>query len=181
MQRLRNNQRTVVAMAVGLILLGGLSSVNAAEESKKSADQTTSPATSKAPAAKKAPEKKAPAKSGTPKTKSAAAAKPTGPAPKYASAETAGKAQACFGEAPKIESVMPDEGKAGDKVTISGRNFSPAECLRSLSFGPGYPATFKLNSPTQITATVPSGRRKGLAMLTVTTASGEDSKVFVVK
>ena len=33
----------------------------------------------------------------------------------------------------------------------------------------------------EITATVPKGRRSGLAMLTVTTASGEDSKVFVVK
>nr|MBA3754478.1 IPT/TIG domain-containing protein [Nitrospira sp.] len=106
---------------------------------------------------------------------------PTAPTPIYTSAETTAKAQACYGEAPKIESMMPDEGKAGDKVTISGRNFGPAECLRSLSFGPGYPATFKFDSETQITATVPNGRHAGLAMMTVTTASGEDSKVFVVK
>ena len=77
--------------------------------------------------------------------------------------------------------MTPDEGKAGDKVTISGRNFGPVECLRSLSFGPGNPATFKLDNPTQITATVPTGRRKGMAMMTVTTASGEDSKAFLVK
>ena len=103
------------------------------------------------------------------------------PAPKYASAETAAKAQACFGEAPKIDTVTPDEGKAGEKVTISGRNFGPVECLRSLSFGPGNSATFKLDSPTQITATVPAGKRKGMAIMTVTTASGEDSKGFLLK
>ncbi len=181
MQRLKDNKRVMVATAIGLILLGGMSYAAAAEEAKKPAGQATQPAASKTPAAKKAPEKKSAAKSGTQKTKSSAVVKPTGPAPKYNSAETAAQAQACFGEAPKIESVMPDEGKAGDKVTISGRNFGPAECLRSLSFGPGYPARFKLDSPTQITAAVPSGKRQGLTMLTVTTASGEDSKVFVVK
>ena len=181
MQRLKYKSGITVATAIGLIFLGGMSYTDAAEETKKPAEQATPPAASKAPAAKKAPEKKPAAKSGTQKTKPSAAVKPAGPAPKYNSAETAAQGQACFGEAPKIESVMPDEGKAGDKVTISGRNFGPAECLRSLSFGPGYPATFKLDSPTQITAAVPSGKRKGLAMLTVTTASGEDSKVFVVK
>ena len=181
MQRLRNKQGVMVATAIGLVLLGGMSYATAAEEAKKPAEQATPPGASKAPKAKKAPEKKAPAKDGGQKSKSPAAAKSTGPAPKYTSAETAANAQACFGEAPKIESIKPDEGKAGEKVTISGRNFGPAECLRSLSFGPGYPATFKFDNPTQITATVPSGRRKGLAMLTVTTASGEDSKVFVVK
>jgi hypothetical protein len=42
-------------------------------------------------------------------------------------------------------------------------------------------AIFKIESATRITATVPSGGRKGLAMLTVTTASGEVSKTFLVK
>ena len=181
MQKLKDKKGVIVATAIGLVLLGGISYAVAAEEAKKPAEQAAPPVASKTPAAKKGPEKKAAAKSGTQKTKPSATVKPTGPAPKYASAETAAKAQACFGEAPKIESMTPDEGKVGDKVTISGRNFSPAECLRSLSFGPGYPATFKLDGPSQITTTVPSGKRKGLAMLTVTTASGEDSKVFVVK
>ncbi|MBP6199182.1 MAG: IPT/TIG domain-containing protein, partial [Nitrospira sp.] len=81
----------------------------------------------------------------------------------------------------KIQSVTPDEAKAGEKVTISGRGFGPADCLRSLSFGPGYPAAFTFVNDTQITATVPTGRRKGMAMMTVTTASGEDSKAFLVK
>src|SRR5207249_10654853 len=33
------------------------------------------------------------------------------------------KSTACFGDVPKIESVKPDEGKSGDKVTIQGKNF----------------------------------------------------------
>ena len=199
MQRLKDKSTIMVATAIGLIFLGGMSYTDAAEETKKPAEQATPPAASKAPAATPTkPPTSAPSfqcvgrmsrSTLSPRSWRIAAratpgwvlVRPAGPAPKYNSAETAAQGQACFGEAPKIESVMPDEGKAGDKVTISGRNFGPAECLRSLSFGPGYPATFKLDSPTQIIAAVPSGKRKGLAMLTVTTASGEDSKVFVVK
>jgi len=109
------------------------------------------------------------------------AAKPKTEKSKSKSAETAGKATACFGVAPKIEKVSPDEGKAGDKVTITGTDFESAACLRSVSFGPGHLATFKMESATKIVATVPSGGRKGLAILTVTTASGEDSKPFLVK
>ena len=202
MQRLGDQQGVTVAIVIGLVLLGGVSYAIGAEEMKKPAEQAAPPASTKPPATKKessqkkAPEeknsekktsekkpaeKKAATKGRGQKTKPAAATPPTAPTPIYTSAETTAKAQACYGEAPKIESMMPDEGKAGDKVTISGRNFGPAECLRSRSFGPGYPATFKFDSETQITATVPNGRHAGLAMMTVTTASGQDSKVFVVK
>lgn len=174
MQRQSKRQGVVWSTVMGLMLLGGVSAVAATGEAKKPAEQAAPSATKKAPA------KKGAAKGGGPKAKSGADT-PNGPAPTYSSAETAAKATACFGEAPKIESVKPDEGKAGDKVTISGRNFGPAECLRSLSFGPGHSATFKFESETQITTTVPSGRRKGLVMMTVTTASGEDSKPFLVK
>jgi hypothetical protein len=111
------------------------------------------------------------AKASTPKTDK----------PKYQSAETAAKARACFGEAPKIENVTPDEGKAGEKVTITGTKFGSPDCLRGVSFGPGHPATFAMQNDTTITATVPAGGRKGLAIVTVTTASGEDSKPFLVK
>ena len=100
--------------------------------------------------------------------------------PKFASAETAGKAQSCFGEAPKLDKLTPDEGKAGDKVTITGTNFGAAACLRSVSFGPGHPAQFQQTNDS-ITTTVPSGGKKGLVLLTVTTASGENSKPFLVK
>ena len=99
---------------------------------------------------------------------------------KFASAETAGKAQSCYGEAPRLDTLTPDEGKAGDKVTITGTSFGAAACLRSVSFGPGHPAEFQQTTDS-ITATVPSGGRKGLVLLTVTTASGENSKPFLVK
>ena len=167
----RTTKGLLWSLITGIVLLGGIDPVTAADETPKAAGQ--------APAqAKKSPEKKSVKKGECRKT---APAPGKSSAPKYASAETAAKAQACFGEAPKIESVKPDEGKAGDKVTISGRNFGPAECLRSLSFGPGNSATFKLDSPTQITATVPAGKRKGMAIMTVTTSSGEDSKGFLLK
>lgn len=90
------------------------------------------------------------------------------------------KATACFGDTPKIESVKPDEGKAGDKVSITGKNFGAPGCLSSVSFGPGSPATFVHANESTVTAIVPSGK-KGIRLLTVTTASGEDSKPFLVK
>lgn len=169
MQRQRATQGILWSMVTGLVLLGGVAPVGAADAQKPAGQ---APSTEKKTSEKKSV-KKGESRNTTPAAKS--------PAPKYASAETAAKAQACFGEAPDIESIQPDEGQAGDKVTITGRNFGPAECLRSLSFGPGNSATFKLDSPTHITATVPAGKRKGMAIMTVTTASGEDSKGFLLK
>jgi hypothetical protein len=101
--------------------------------------------------------------------------------PTYHTAEKAAKAKACFGEAPKIEKLTPDEGKAGDKVTITGTKFGLADCLRGVSFGPGNEATYTMKNETTITATVPKAGRKGLAIVTVTTASGQDSKPFLMK
>jgi hypothetical protein len=119
----------------------------------------------------KQPKAAPPAKAATPKTDKH----------KYQSAETAGKGKTCYGLAPKIEKLTPDEGKAGDKVTIKGTEFGSPDCLRSVSFGPSHPASFKMQNATTITTTVPAGGRKGLAMVTVTTASGEDSKAFLLK
>jgi hypothetical protein len=101
-------------------------------------------------------------------------------APKFTSAETAAKAPSCFGEAPTLDKVTPDEGKAGDRVTITGAKFGEAACLRGVSFGPGHPAQFKQTNDS-ITAIVPQGGKKGLVLLTVTTASGENSKPFLMK
>jgi hypothetical protein len=101
-------------------------------------------------------------------------------APKFASAETAGKAPSCFGEAPSLDKVTPDEGKSGDKITITGTKFGDATCLRGVSFGPGHPAQFRQTND-RITAIVPHSGRKGLVLLTVTTASGENSKPFLMK
>lgn len=108
----------------------------------------------------------------------AASAKVT--APKYTTAETAGKSPYCSGEAPTLDKLTPDEGKAGDKVTITGTNFGEAACLRGVSFGPGHPAQFRQTN-NSIATTVPSGGKRGLVLLTVTTASGESSKPFLVK
>ena len=105
---------------------------------------------------------------------------PKATAPKFASAEAAGKSQSCFGEAPTIDKLTPDEGKAGDRVTITGSSFGATACLRGVSFGPGHPAQFQQTNDS-ITTTVPSGGKKGLVLLTVTTASGENSKPFLVK
>lgn len=113
----------------------------------------------------------------TPKPK---AVKPKAEA-KFYTAETAAKAKACFGVAPQIDKLMPDEGKPGMKVTIKGTEFGSPECLRSVSFGPVHASAFTMKDESTILATVPTGGRKGLVMLTVTTASGEDSKVFMVK
>jgi len=119
------------------------------------------------------------------KAKKPAQERTSTPAPKatnqkFASAETAGKADSCFGEAPTLDWLTPDEGKAGDKVTITGTNFGESACLRGVSFGPGHPAQFQQTN-NSITTTVPSNGKKGLVLLTVTTASGENSKPFLVK
>ena len=100
--------------------------------------------------------------------------------PKFATAETAGKAPSCFGEAPKLDKLTPDEGKAGVKVIITGTNFGEAACLRGVSFGPGHPAQFRQTNDS-ITTTVPKGGKKGLVLLTVTTSSGENSRPFLLK
>jgi hypothetical protein len=122
------------------------------------------------------------ARASAPATKSPApkVAAPIVAAPKFATAETAGKAPSCFGEAPNLDKLTPDEGTSGDRVIITGTNFGEAACLRGVSFGPGHPAQFQQTNDS-ITTTVPSGGKKGLVLLTVTTASGENSKPFLVK
>ena len=105
---------------------------------------------------------------------------PKATTPKFATAETAGNAPSCFGEAPTLDKLTPDEGKAGDRVIITGTNFGETACLLGVSFGPGHPAQFQQTNDS-ITTTVPSGGKKGLVLLTVTTASGENSRPFLIK
>ena len=155
-------KRTSRRWIFGVILIA-LTLIIGQAATSLAADKTTTPA--KKP--KASPDAKAP------KSKSD---KPT-----FQTAEKAAKGKACFGEAPKIDKLSPDEGKAGDKVTITGSKFGAVECVRGVSFGPGHAADFKLKDERTITATVPKGGRKGLAIVTVTTASGEDSKSFLVK
>ena len=150
--------RFTVAIGVMAICLAAISPIGAwAAESVKQEKKTKKPAQTRT-----------------------SAVSPKATHPKFSSAETAGKAESCFGEAPKLDTLTPDEGKTGDKVTITGTNFGAAACLRGVSFGPGHPAQFQQTGDS-ITATVPSGGKKGLVLLTVTTASGENSKPFLVK
>jgi hypothetical protein len=99
----------------------------------------------------------------------------------FRSAETAAKTTACFGVAPQIDKLVPDEGQPGMQVTIKGSQFGSPDCLRGVSFSPGHASAFTMKNESTILTTVPTGGRKGLVIVTVTTASGEDSKAFMVK
>jgi|SRR5437899_6661480 len=90
------------------------------------------------------------------------------------------KGRVCSGATPKINKLMPDEGKTGDKVTIVGENFGEPGCVSGVSFGPGSAAKFTHMDDRMITATVPDGK-KGIELLTVTGFTGEDSKPFLRK
>ncbi len=91
------------------------------------------------------------------------------------------KSRSCVGDTPKITKVQPDEGKPGDKVTVTGMNFGAPGCLTTVSFGPGSEAKFTQLSDSSLTATVPAGAKRGIKLLTLTAATGEDSKPFLVK
>jgi len=95
-------------------------------------------------------------------------------------AAAAAKPPDCTGDFPKIQKVQPDEGKAGTKVTITGKNFGQRGCLSMVSFGPGSPSKFDHKDDSTITTTVPAAK-KGLRLLTVNTAAGQDSKPFLVR
>lgn len=90
------------------------------------------------------------------------------------------KGRVCSGETPKIKKITPDAGKPGDKVTITGENFGDAGCVSVVSFGPGSPSKFTQVDDKTITTTVTEGK-KGLEFLTVTGATGEDTKPFLRK
>ena len=156
-------RRVTIAIGVLAVSLAAISpTVTWAAESVKQEKKAKKPA-------------KAPASAPT-----SNAASPNVTAPKFASAETAGKDPSCSGEAPQLDKITPDEGMSGTKVTITGTSFGEAACLRGVSFGPGHPAKFQQTNDS-ITTTVPSGGKKGLVLLTITTASGENSKPFLVK
>ena len=90
------------------------------------------------------------------------------------------KGRVCSGEAPKIKKISPDEGKPGDKVTITGEHFGESGCITMVSFGPGSSAKFTQVDDKTITATVTEGK-KGLELLTVTGATSQDTKPFLRK
>ena len=90
------------------------------------------------------------------------------------------KGRVCSGETPKIKKISPDEGKAGDKVTITGEHFGEPGCVTMVSFGPGSSAKFTHVDDRTITTTVTEGK-KGMEFLTVTGATSQDTKPFLRK
>lgn len=90
------------------------------------------------------------------------------------------KGKTCSGDPPKIKKITPDEGKTGDKVTITGEHFGEPGCVTMVSFGPGGAAKFTHVDDKTITATVPEGK-KGMEFLTVTGATSQDTKPFLRK
>ena len=164
MQRLIQSARTSVFLAIGIALVMsgtlGVSPSGAAEKAEK-----------KAKAVKTEPSsKKVSVQSGTVKVEST----------KASGAGIVAKSKACGGDPPKLEKVKPDEGKAGDKILLLGRNFGSPGCTPTVSFGPGNPAKVTHEDDTKVSVTVPQGK-KGIELLTLTTAGGEDSKPFLVK
>ena len=99
---------------------------------------------------------------------------------KASGANKVAKSQTCKGIVPKIKKVSPDEGKAGDKITITGEHFGEAGCVSGVAFGPGSPAKFTQVNDGVVTAVVPEGTR-GIELLSLTNSIGEDSKPFLRK
>jgi uncharacterized repeat protein (TIGR03803 family) len=79
--------------------------------------------------------------------------------------------------APQVKSFTPASGEVGTSVTITGVSLTQTT---ELTIG-GIAATFKVDSDTQVTATVPPGAKTG-KKITITTAGGSASSAenFVV-
>ena len=99
---------------------------------------------------------------------------------KASGANKVAKSQICKGIVPKIKKVSPDEGRTGDKITITGEHFGEAGCVSGVAFGPGSPAKFTQVNDGTVTAVVPEGTR-GIELLSLTNSIGEDSKPFLRK
>lgn len=157
---------TFVSAAIGLLTVlafaGQISLVSAAEQTKKLKKSKGSQTSRSTPAL-------AQPGGGIQSTKAKAARSPS-----------MAKGKNCSTKGPKIKQVAPDEGKAGDKVTITGEQFGQSGCITMVSFGPGSPAKFTHVNDKKLTAVVPDGK-KGLELLTVTASLGVDSKPFLRK
>ncbi|MGH7164167.1 MAG: hypothetical protein ACREIS_01425 [Nitrospiraceae bacterium] len=74
----------------------------------------------------------------------------------------------------------PGRGEARGQGDDHWKEFGAPGCLDSLSFDPGNPAKFEQKDESTITPTVPGGK-KGMLIVSVTTASREDSKSVLIK
>ena len=77
---------------------------------------------------------------------------------------------------PFVDSFTPLSGPVGSPVTITGSNFTG---ITSVRFN-GVTATFTVNSPTQITATVPAGASTGPIAVTSARGNGTGPQDFVL-
>ena len=76
-------------------------------------------------------------------------------------------------QTPTIASFTPTSGPAATQVVITGTNFTNVSSVKIVKGTNSKTATFTVNSPTQITATVPSGVQAGTAVnWKVTTSAG---------
>ena len=82
-----------------------------------------------------------------------------------------------FIPAPTITSFAPGSGEVGDSVVITGTTFTGATAV---AFN-GTAATFTVNSPTQITTTVPAGASSGPLSVTTPAGTGTSTTSFIVK
>jgi PKD repeat protein len=77
---------------------------------------------------------------------------------------------------PTVTAVTPNHGPTtgGTSVVITGTGFTGASAVK---FGFAGPATFHVDSPTQITATSPAASKTGYVNVTVTTPNGTSAAV----
>ncbi|HNJ39717.1 MAG TPA: IPT/TIG domain-containing protein, partial [Acidobacteriota bacterium] len=81
-----------------------------------------------------------------------------------------------YGKGPIIASFTPPSGPFGTSVTISGFNLGT---VRQVIFN-NQPATFTIDSNTQITATVPFGATTGPISVVSTTGTATSATPFTV-
>ena len=180
--------RAAIVLLTALAFAGQISLASAAEDAKKhkksKGSKVSSSASAKAQPGGGTQKKTKTNKTGKVSGTTVAMAQPGGgiQSTKAKAAESSRLAQGknCATQGPKLKKVTPDEGKTGEKVTITGERFGAPGCVTMVSFGPGSPAKFTHVDDKTLTAVVPDGKN-GLELLTVTGSVGEDSKPFLRK
>lgn len=81
-----------------------------------------------------------------------------------------------LGVVPRVDSFAPTLGPVGTSVVLQGQNFANANAVR---FN-GVATTFTLDSPTQITATVPAGATTGTIQITSADGGTASTDSFLV-
>lgn len=85
---------------------------------------------------------------------------------------------ATFFAAPKLTQLLPSQGQAGTVVKVTGQNFTGTTEVR---LGTTVVPQFTVDSPTQITFTVPEGAVTGFVQVTTPGGSVDSQNVFTVQ